>query len=97
MSTDGDSPPTTVTLARLLVPSRAVVLACGGFLDQWTALGTPLSVRAMGAAQAGGAHLRDWLAEAVVAPAGPGKLTVTARSRPGPCRGRLPGHAGGAP
>jgi hypothetical protein len=73
----------TATLAHLLVPSRAVVLACGGFLDQWRALGEPLSARAGRAAQAGGAHLRDWLAEAVVAPAGPGKLTVTARTRPG--------------
>jgi hypothetical protein len=73
----------TATLAHLLVPSRAVVLACGGFLDQWRALGEPLSSRAMRAAETGGAHLRDWLAEAVVAPAGPGKLTVTARTRPG--------------
>ncbi|GIE77096.1 hypothetical protein Aph02nite_30460 [Actinoplanes philippinensis] len=73
----------TVTLAHLLVPSRAVVLACGGFLDQWAALGTPLSVRALRAAGAGGGHLRDWLAEAVAVPAGPGKVTVTARIRPG--------------
>ncbi|WP_433797332.1 hypothetical protein [Actinoplanes sp. CA-252034] len=73
----------TVTLAHLPAPSRAVVLACGGFLDQWAALGTPLSVRALRAAGAGGGHLRDWLAEAVAVPAGPGKLTVTARTRPG--------------
>lgn len=73
----------TATLAHLLVPSRAVVLACGGFLDQWRALGEPLSARSVRAAQAGGAHLRAWLAEAVAVPAGPGKLTVTAQTRPG--------------
>lgn len=73
----------TATLAHLLVPSQAVVLACGGFLDQWRALGEPLSARSLRAAQAGGGHLRAWLAEAVAVPAGPGKLTVSARTRPG--------------
>ncbi|RKN20822.1 hypothetical protein D7147_08265 [Micromonospora musae] len=66
-----------------MVPSRVVVLACGGFLDQWADLGEPLSIRAVQAAGTGGAHLRDWLAEAVAVPAGPGALAVAARTRPG--------------
>ncbi|XVU29626.1 hypothetical protein ACQPZJ_21870 [Actinoplanes sp. CA-054009] len=64
-------------------PSGAVVLACAGFLSEWADLGEPLSVRALRAAQAGGACLRDWLAEAVAAPAGAGLLTVSAETRPG--------------
>ncbi|WP_200215449.1 hypothetical protein [Micromonospora coerulea] len=81
-SSDG-SASMTVALGWVVVPSRTVVLACGGFLDQWAGLGDPLSVRAMRAADTGGAHLQDWLAEAVAVPAGPGALAVTARTRPG--------------
>ncbi|MCI4066039.1 hypothetical protein MRQ36_27210 [Micromonospora sp. R77] len=73
----------TVALGRVVVPSGTVVLACGGFVDQWADLGEPLSVRAMRAADEGGAHLQDWLVEVVAVPAGPGALTVTARTRPG--------------
>ncbi|MBM0226242.1 MULTISPECIES: hypothetical protein [Micromonospora] len=83
MNSSDDSASMTVALGRVVAPSRTVVLACGGFLDQWADLGEPLSVRAMRAADTGGAHLQDWLAEAVAVPAGPGALTVSARTRPG--------------
>jgi putative transposase len=52
----------------------------------WQRLGYHVGVgtirRAMRAAEAGGACLRDWLAEAVAVPAGPAPLTVTADTRP---------------
>lgn len=70
-------------MGSVVAPSGVVVLGCGGFLDQWADLGETLSVRATRAAGEGGAHLRDWLAEAVAVPAGSGLLTVTARTRPG--------------
>lgn len=71
------------SLGQVIAPSGAVVLACGGFLEEWGSLGEPLSVRAARAAETGGGALRDWLAEAVALPAGPGALTVTAETRPG--------------
>ncbi|MGI5175776.1 hypothetical protein ACQEVZ_05520 [Dactylosporangium sp. CA-152071] len=83
MSSSDDSAATVVRLGRVTAPSGTVVLACGSFLDEWAELGEPLSVRAMRAAETGGAHLRDWLAEAVAVPAGPAALTVHARTRPG--------------
>jgi hypothetical protein len=70
-------------LGQVVAPSGTVVLACGGSLDAWAELGEPLSVRAMRAAEAGGASLRDRLAEAVAVPAGSGALTVTADTRAG--------------
>ncbi|MCM0673188.1 hypothetical protein NCC78_00355 [Micromonospora phytophila] len=83
MNSSDHSVSMTVTLGWVVAPSRSVVLACGGFLDEWTGLGEFLSVRAKRAADTGGAHLQDWVAEAVAVPAGPGALTVTARTRPG--------------
>ncbi|GAA2714349.1 hypothetical protein [Actinoplanes palleronii] len=73
----------SVILGRVVAPSRALVLAGTGFLDEWSELGDPLSVRALHSARAGGAHLHDWLAEATAVPTGPATLTVTARTRPG--------------
>ncbi|MEU4564050.1 hypothetical protein AB0F72_37205 [Actinoplanes sp. NPDC023936] len=67
----------------MAAPSGSVVLACAGFLNEWAELGEPLSVRAMRAAGAGSACIRDWLAEAGAVPAGRGPLTVTADTRAG--------------
>ncbi|MBB4742459.1 hypothetical protein BJY16_005918 [Actinoplanes octamycinicus] len=82
-----------VDLGEVVAPSGVIVLAGAGFLDEWADLGEPLSVRALRAAEAGGATLRDWLAEAVAVPAGPATtgrvprhaapLRVTADVRPG--------------
>ncbi|SNY68531.1 hypothetical protein [Paractinoplanes atraurantiacus] len=59
------------------------MLADAGLLSEWVELGEPLSVRALRAAESGGACLRDWLAEAVAVPARDGPLIVAARTRPG--------------
>jgi hypothetical protein len=83
MNSSHDSGSMGVTLGRIVVPSGVVVLARAGSLDEWAELGEPLSVRAMQAAETGGAYLRDGLAEAVAVPAGPAALMVTARTRPG--------------
>jgi hypothetical protein len=72
-----------VSVGQVIAPSGTVVLACAGFVDEWAEVGEPLSVRAQRAAAAGGAHLRDWLAEAVAVPVGTGPVTVTALTRPG--------------
>ncbi|MFF0376129.1 hypothetical protein [Actinoplanes missouriensis] len=73
-------------LGQVVAPSGAVVLACAGLLDEWSELGEPLSVRAMSTAGSGGACIRDWLAEAVAVPAGPGSLAITADTRAGAYR-----------
>ncbi|MCP2322138.1 hypothetical protein HDA40_000645 [Hamadaea flava] len=75
--------PDTMTLGSIRAPSGAVVLGCGGHLDEWADFGEPLSSRARRAAGTGGAHLKDGLAEAIAVPVGTGPLTVTATTRPG--------------
>ncbi|MFD4908987.1 hypothetical protein [Kitasatospora purpeofusca] len=68
---------TSVDLGIVTVPSGVLVLGMAGWIDHWSGLGDPLSVRAMAAAKRGGGHLhepadgpsRNWSCEAVAVPA----------------------------
>jgi hypothetical protein len=71
-----------VLLGEVDTPSGVVVLAMGGWVDEWPELGRPLSAQAMEAAARGGGHLHEWLCEAVAAPTVRGRHAVTAQTRP---------------
>jgi hypothetical protein len=74
-----------VDLGSVIAPSGVLVLGMAGWIDQWPALGQPLSERAREAASSGGGHLREWLCEAVAVPAADdGSLTVRASTSPSP-------------
>ncbi|WP_457033716.1 hypothetical protein [Kitasatospora sp. P5_F3] len=68
---------TSVDLGVVTAPSGVLVLGMAGWIDHWSELGDPLSVRALVAAEQGGGHLhepadgpsRDWSCEAVAVPA----------------------------
>ncbi|MFJ4473165.1 hypothetical protein ACIP2X_37525 [Streptomyces sp. NPDC089424] len=62
-------PETFVDLGTVNAPSGVLVLGMAGWIDYWRELGQPLSERARTAASSGGAHLREWLCEAVAVPA----------------------------
>lgn len=74
-----------VDLGSVNVPSGVLVLGMAGWIDQWPALGQPLSERAREAATAGGGHLQEWLCEAVAVPAADDRpLAVRASTSPSP-------------
>jgi hypothetical protein len=68
---------TSVDLGVVTVPSGVLVLGMAGWIDHWSELGDPLSVRALAAAAHGGSHLHEpadgpsenWTCEAVAVPA----------------------------
>ncbi len=57
-----------VDLGSVDAPSGVLVLGMAGGIDQWRALGQPLSERARTAAASGGGHLGEWVCEAVAVP-----------------------------
>jgi hypothetical protein len=74
-----------VDLGSVNAPSGVLVLGMAGWIDQWPALGRPLSERAREAASSGGGHLREWLCEAVAVPAAADRaLRVRASTSPSP-------------
>jgi hypothetical protein len=74
-----------VDVGSVNAPSGVLVLGMAGWIDQWPALGQPLSERAREAASSGGGHLREWLCEAVAVPAADGRsLRVRASTSPSP-------------
>ena len=74
-----------VDLGSVNAPSGVLVLGMAGWIDQWPALGQPLSERAREAASSGGSHLREWLCEAVAVPAADDRsLRVRASTSPSP-------------
>ncbi|MFJ7065963.1 hypothetical protein [Streptomyces sp. NPDC101115] len=79
---------TFVDVGTVNAPSGVLVLGMAGWIDQWRELGEPLSERASAAAADGGGHLRDWLCEAVAAPAAADRpLRVRASTSPSPFDG----------
>jgi hypothetical protein len=72
----------TVALGEVSVPSGVFVLAMAGWVDTWPDLGRPLSERAAAAAANGGAHLHEWLCEAIAVPTATGVLPVSAIAQP---------------
>lgn len=75
-------------IGTITAPSGMLAFAMAGWADVWPNTGAPLSQRGGQAAEAGGVHVSDGLAEAVIVQADPGRpLPVRATTAPSPFDG----------